>query len=151
MPSTMTVARSRTARIIWLSVGLLMTGTAFIGVFLPVIPTTGPVLLAGFAFSKSSERFDRWLVDHRWFGPTVRSWRHHRGFTQRVKVLAAIFIALTFSLTTWWLLQGDGSIWLPVALNAFAVGLVVWIWRRPTVSDEERAGLMAIPYEQLAA
>lgn len=147
----MAVTHRRSVRLLWLTVGLLMTGIAFVGIFLPVIPTTGPVLLAAFAFSKSSERFDRWLVDHAWFGPTVRSWRRHRGFTKRVKVLATVFIALTFSLTTWALLGAGGTIWVPIALDVFAVGLVWWIWRRPTVSDEERDVLMAIPYEQLAA
>ncbi len=145
----MASARSRTARLIWLGLGLLMTGIAFVGIFLPVIPTTGPVLLAAFSFSKSSERFDRWLVDHRWFGPTVRSWRHHHGFTHRVKVLAAIFIALTFTLTTWVLVSRGTSLWLPLSLDAFAVALTVWIWRRPTVTEDERDVLMAIPYEQL--
>jgi uncharacterized membrane protein YbaN (DUF454 family) len=145
----MASARSRTARIVWLTLGLLMTGIAFVGIFLPVIPTTGPVLLAAFSFSKSSERFDRWLVDHRWFGPTVRSWRHHHGFTQRVKVLAATFIAITFALTTWAFIARGASIWWPVGLDVFAVALTVWIWRRPTVSEDEREVLMAIPYEQL--
>ncbi len=144
------MARGRTARTIWLTVGLFMTGLAFVGIFLPVIPTTGPVLLAAYAFSKSSEKFDRWLVDHKWFGPTVRSWRHHHGFTQRVKVLATVFITLTFALTTWALVSRGSSVWLPISLDAFAVGLTIWIWRRPTVTESERDVLMAIPYEQLA-
>ena len=147
----MAVAKSRPARTIWLVVGLLMTGMAFVGVVLPGIPTTGPILLAGYAFSKSSEKFDRWLVNHRWFGPTVRSWRTHHGFTMRVKRLSAVFIALTFSITTYFFLsRGVWWVW-PAALDAFAVLLVIWIWRRPTVSDEQRDVLMGIPYEQLAA
>lgn len=147
----MAVAKSRTARTIWLSIGLLMTGLAFVGVFLPVIPTTGPILLAGYSFSKSSEKFDRWLVNHRWFGPTVRSWRAHHGFTLRVKRLATFFIAVTFSLTTWWMLSRGAAVVWPLALDTFAVLLVTWIWLRPTVSLEERETLMDIPYEQLAA
>ena len=148
----MPVSTSRTARILWRSLGFLMVGIAFVGIFLPLIPTTGPVLLAAYSFSKSSARFDRWLVNHRWFGPTVRSWRLHRGFTMRVKRLSAFFIVLTFSITTWWLVSmGGPSVWVAVGLDVFAIMLISWIWRRPTVSEDDRLGLMAIPYEQLVA
>ena len=39
------------------------------------------LLLAAFFFSKSSERFDDWLVRNRLFGKIVRDWRAGLGFT----------------------------------------------------------------------
>jgi uncharacterized membrane protein YbaN (DUF454 family) len=146
-------ARSRLVRGLHFALGLSMLGIAIVGALVPGIPTTGPVLLAAFAFSKSSERFDRWMVSHRTFGPVVRSWRLHRGFTVRVKRLAAIFIALSFGFTTFatatW--GTPWPVWAYVAFNGFAVLLTWWIVTRPTVSNEDRESLMAMTYEEVMA
>ncbi len=131
-----------------MALGFLMLGIALIGVVLPTIPTTGPVLLAAYSFSKSSERFDRWMVTHRTFGPIVRSWRVRHGFTLRVKRLAAFFIALTFGLTVW--LTGM-PLWADASFIAFAVLLTTWIITRPTISTDDRAWLMGLSYEEVIA
>ncbi len=144
----MAMARSRVARALYLVLGFFMLGIALIGVVLPTIPTTGPVLLAAFSFSKSSERFDRWMVSHRTFGPIVRSWRVRRGFTMKVKRLAAFFIALTFTLTV----RYTGMpLWADVSFVAFAVLLTTWIVTRPTISTDDRDKLMRLSYEEVMA
>lgn len=148
VPAPMAHARTRVARGLFFSLGILMLGIALIGIALPTIPTTGPVLLAAYAFSKSSEKFDRWMVSHRTFGPIVRSWRIRRGFTVRVKRLAAFFIALSFGLTVG---LTSMPLWVDVAFVTFAVLLTWWIVTRPTISEEDRVGLMALTYEEVAA
>ena len=52
------------ARLTWLVVGLLALALAVLGIFLPLLPTTPLVLLAAFAFARSSERLHQWLLDH---------------------------------------------------------------------------------------
>ncbi len=141
-------ARSRVARGLYFSLGIVMLGIALVGIVLPTIPTTGPVLLAAFSFSKSSERFDRWMVSHRTFGPIVRSWRIRRGFTLRVKRLAAFFIALSFGLTVG---LTSMPLWADVSFVAFAVLLTWWIVTRPTISEDDRDILMALTYEEVKA
>jgi uncharacterized membrane protein YbaN (DUF454 family) len=142
----MAIAKSRISRTAFLVLGLLMIGIAFAGIVIPGLPSTGPILLAGYAFSKSSERFDRWLLDHRLFGLVVRSWRLHHGFTRRVKQFSLAGITATFGLsvylTSWPLPVNIGFI-------AFAVLLSVWIWMRPTVGSADRAELMELSYEEL--
>lgn len=41
-------------------------------------PTTPLVLLALWAFSRSSQRFHDWILEHRVLGPPVRRWRRER-------------------------------------------------------------------------
>jgi uncharacterized membrane protein YbaN (DUF454 family) len=51
----------------WAAVGL-----ATAGVFIPGLPTTVFVLIAFYCFSRSSPRTARWLIEHRWLGPSLR-------------------------------------------------------------------------------
>ena len=112
-----------------MGLGLIFVCIGIVGVWIPLIPTTGPVLLAAYLFSKSSARFDRWLVNHRVFGPVVRDWRAGRGFTVRLKLVAVVAIAATFSLTVGFALDNAP---IRVGLVALAIGLVVYILRLPT-------------------
>ena len=100
-----------------------------VGIWLPLIPTTAPILLAAFLFSKSSERFDRWLVEHRIFGPIIRDWRAGRGFTARLKAAAVIGVTLSFTITVGFLLD---NAMVRVLLGLFGIGLIIYILRLPT-------------------
>ena len=116
-------------RIILAALGFLSLGLAIVGVVLPGIPTTGPVLLAAFLFSRSSERFDRWLVEHRLFGPIVRDWRAGRGFTARAKMISVVAIALTFSIT---IVLGVSNPAVRGGLVGLAIAIAAYIVRLPT-------------------
>lgn len=48
-------------RFFYIALGMFATGVALIGVFLPGIPTTFPLIVALWAFSKSSEKLYTWL------------------------------------------------------------------------------------------
>ena len=123
------LVRSRALRIVLMGLGLLFVGIGFVGAFLPLVPTTGPILLAAFLFSISSVRFDHWLTHHRIFGPIVRDWRAGRGFTMRLKVAAVVAIAVTFTITVAFAID---STLVRVLLIGLAVGLVVYILQLPT-------------------
>ena len=121
--------RNRTARVSLLALGWVFVGIGFAGVVLPLVPTTGPILLAAFLFSLSSARFDRWLSEHRIFGPIVQDWRAGQGFTARLKATAIIAIAVTFSITV--ILAIDVTP-IRILLVGLALGLVTYIVRLPT-------------------
>ncbi|HSR44923.1 MAG TPA: YbaN family protein [Acidimicrobiia bacterium] len=116
-------------RHLYLGAGLLSIGLAIAGTVLPIVPTVPLVLLAGFFFSRSSERFDTWLVGHPLFGPIIRDWRAGLGFTVRAKVIAVSAIALSFSLT---LLVAVESAAGRAAMVALALAVVAYIVTRPT-------------------
>ena len=106
----------------------MFVGIGFVGIALP-LPTTGPILLASFLFSLSSARFDRWLSEHRVFGPLVRDWRAGEGFTLRLKVTAIIAIMVTFTIT---LTFAINNTLVGLLLKALEIGLVIYIIRLPT-------------------
>ena len=60
-------------------VGSLSIGLAFLGIFLPLLPTTPFLLLAAACYLRSSDRFYHWLIYHKWFGNYIRNYREGRG------------------------------------------------------------------------
>lgn len=69
---------SATARFVYLGLGWFFFGIGILGAFLPVLPTTPFMILALWAFSKSSRRLRAWLYNHRIFGPPLQKWQQHR-------------------------------------------------------------------------
>ena len=116
-------------RWVYTAAGLASIGLAIIGTVLPVVPTVPLVLLAGFFFSRSSERFDRWLVEHTVFGPIITDWRAGLGFTVRAKLVAVVAIVASFGLT---LLIAVGSTAGRIGMILLAVSVIFYIVSRPT-------------------
>ncbi len=127
----MTLVKSRTLRGVFIALGFVWVGIAFAGVAIPGIPTTGPILLAAFFFSKSSERFDSWLVTNKYFGSIVRDWRAGAGFTVVAKTVAVTAIVISFGITTWFFLTNP---WVRAGMWSLAMALAVFIVSRPTKS-----------------
>ena len=55
------------------------------------------MLLALWAFSKSSRRFHDWLYAHRIFGPPLRQWSTHRVIPVKAKVLSVVTMTASFT------------------------------------------------------
>lgn len=94
----------------WLltTIGLLFVGLATLGVFLPVLPTTPFLLVAGACFAKSSPRLHRWLLANKTFGPLIYHWQTTRSIPKKAKTISLISIALTsawscYMLEQWYL------------------------------------------------
>jgi len=78
-------------RIILLALGWVCVGLAFIGIFLPGIPTTPFLIVALWAFAQSSKKFHAWLLNHKRFGPILQNWESHRVVPRKAKILMVIF------------------------------------------------------------
>ncbi len=92
----------------WFALGWVMVAFGFIGALLPVMPTTIFLILATGCFSHSSPRFERWLLDHKWFGPSIRSWRERGAIPRKAKLLAigsmagGYIVLLLTAAPVWW-------------------------------------------------
>ena len=75
-------------RVAWQAVGsgALLLGT--LGVALPLLPTTPFVILAAFAFARSSPAMHDWLLRSRIFGPIIADWHTNGAIALRYKGLA---------------------------------------------------------------
>ena len=96
----MIIDRGAFMRYILIAIGLIAAIVGFIGIVVPLLPTTPFLLLAAVCFSRSSERFNRWLVNTKIYGEYVESFKRDRGFTlkKKFKILMSLYIVIAFSI-----------------------------------------------------
>ena len=94
---------------------------ATVGVLLPLIPTTPFVLLAAFAFMKSSRRLHDWLINHRIFGKLIVDWRRHGAIGRSAKIVSIGSMVAVFALSV--ALQAPG--WV-LAVQAPILAICAW-------------------------
>ncbi|SIO47579.1 hypothetical protein SAMN05444722_2430 [Rhodovulum sp. ES.010] len=114
-------------RAAWLITGAVALGLGVLGIFLPLLPTTGFLLLAAFCFARSSPVLYHWLLRHPHLGTPILHWREHRAISTRAKRLALLSMAATILIS---LALGVG---VPIlALQVVILSAVaVFIWTRP--------------------
>lgn len=119
-----------TARWGLLVFGWLMVALGMIGVVVPGLPTTVFLIIAVWAFSKCSVRFQRWLWEHKTFGQPIQAWHLHRVIPVKAKVMASGMMTLSFVYVTFFVAED----WVfPVVLAAVLVPSSAWILTRASV------------------
>ncbi len=113
---------------------LTFSGFAFLalgglGVMLPVLPTTPFILLAAACFSRSSPRFERWLIDHPKIGHHVTAWRQNRAIPMRAKIVAIASMACSLAIL---LIAGNAPAALNICVAAILVACAAFVATRPT-------------------
>jgi uncharacterized protein len=93
----------------YFALGILCVGLGYVGVVVPGMPTTVFMLVALWSFKRSSPRFERWLLEHRLFGPPLRDWERDRSIKRSTKIIAV------------------STLWVSIAISC------AFFWSRPTV------------------
>jgi uncharacterized membrane protein YbaN (DUF454 family) len=87
-------------RLAYLALAWACFGLGVVGLLLPVVPTTPFMLVALWAFSRSSRRFHDWLYHHRIFGPPLQRWRRERVVPWWTKAIALSSMAASMAYVT---------------------------------------------------
>lgn len=104
----------------------LIMGAA--GVATPLVPATPFLLVAVWAFARSSPPLEAWLIAHPRLGPPLHAWRSRRAIPRPAKAVA--MASLLGSGTGLLILGANGTV-LAVAGATFA-GVGSWILSRPS-------------------
>jgi hypothetical protein len=112
-----------------LGIGWSAVGLAMLGVFLPLLPTTPFLLVAAWAFGRSSIRLRRRLYNDRMFGPMLQNWERHGAIPLWAKMLATGVMLLTFVGLTQ---RETIPFWVLILIGMLLAAVSVWIVTRPS-------------------
>ena len=111
------------SRAAYAGLGLIFVALGIIGAILPLMPSTVFFICALWAFKRSSERLEHWLLTNRVIGPALRDWDRDRSMKRSTKILAIVMI---------WIAIGTSiaivhKLWVRVMLAIIAVALTVYL------------------------
>ena len=119
-------------RMILISLGWFCVGLGFIGIFVPGIPTTIFLIIALWAFTKSSKKLRNWLLNHKKFGPILNNWQQHKVVPRRAKILMVILMSLA-SILFYYSLQ---NLYLTIGLVIILVLVAIYVISLPSKIPE---------------
>ena len=117
---------------ILISLGWLCVGLGFVGVFVPGIPTTIFLIIALWAFTKSSKKLRHWLLNHKRFGPILNNWQQHKVVPRRAKILMVVLMSLAVVLF-YYSLQ---NLYLAIGLIIILVSVAIYVISLPSKIPE---------------
>lgn len=112
---------------IWFIGGAASVTLGALGIFLPLLPTVPFFLLAAFCFARSSEMAHNWLINHKLFGPAIKSWNETGAISMQVKRMATLTILVGFLIAIFL----DLRLWLLLLHFTILSGVTIFIWTRP--------------------
>jgi len=115
---------TRIKRAILLFLGILALILGFIGVFVPLLPTTPFLLIASYCFVRSSNRFNSWLLDNSILGPFFRDYVEKRAIKRKIKWITLLVLWTTI-LTSIFLIKS--LLWVKILLIVIAIGVTIHI------------------------
>lgn len=117
-----------------MALGYLSFGLGFIGIFLPILPTTPFMIVALWAFSKGSEKMHNWLLNHPRFGTALQAWEKHKVIPIKAKLTALVFILASITYITFF---ANVPIYAVIMSVSTMVCAITYVLTRPSkVKDE---------------
>ena len=116
-------------RFLYLVLGWLSIGLAIVGVLLPVLPTAPFLILAVWAFGRSSPALAEKIRSHKTFGPVIRQWQDHGLIPVKAKIAAVVMMSIT---GTFLLLYSPAPLWLGIGVCVTMVLVAIYVVSRPS-------------------
>lgn len=117
----------------YLILGVLLVGIGFLGIFLPLLPTTIFLILASACFMRSSPRANEWLRNHKWLGAYLRNYQDKTGLTIKSKIIYIFILWLSIGFSAMVLTKDFG---IQVILFIIAVGVTLHLITIKTQKEE---------------
>ena len=109
-------------KILFIIAGSVCLALGFIGMFVPVLPTTPLVLLAAFLFSRSSERLSSWIAQTPIYRAYVEPFKQSGGISlpRKMRILAISYSVMGFLVQkpVVWIVLAAVAIFLAVLMLA---------------------------------
>jgi hypothetical protein len=112
-----------------LGAGWICVALGAVGIIMPLFPTTPFLLVAVWAFSKSSPELAERIRNHRIAGRYVREWQDEGVIPVGAKVIAVAMMAAMLAYLQFW---SDAPAWVVVAAAIAMAGIAGFILSRPS-------------------
>jgi hypothetical protein len=112
----------------FLALGWASVGLGIAGVILPVLPTTPFLLVALWAFTRSSPELAERIRNHPRLGPYIRDWKEFGVIPRKAKLLAVTMMAGSFAYL-WF--ASETPLWAAVAVASALIAVAAYIVTRP--------------------
>ena len=120
---------------LWMGLGFISLGMAYIGFVVPGIPFSIFLVFSAYCFAKSNKRMHDWLYNHKYFGPFLTNWVEKKVFPTWAKYM--MILVMSSTLIFLWLTTGNvkAVVWS----GGFMALVAIWAWRYPgSVAEQER-------------
>jgi hypothetical protein len=107
--------------------GWVFLAVGLVGLFLPLLPGTVFLILSAACFTRSSPRFERWLLTHPNLGPPIRRWRETGAIPGSAKAFAIASLCVSWAI----LLLTDTPYTVKIVALPVFCGVAVFILTRP--------------------
>jgi uncharacterized protein len=114
---------------LYLAAGWISVGLAIMGVIMPILPTTPFLLVAVWAFSRSSPELAERIRNHKTFGPFVRNWQDAGVIPTRAKFLA---VAMMAGASDYLWFYSAAPHWAALMIIAAMVPIAIYVLSRPS-------------------
>jgi uncharacterized membrane protein YbaN (DUF454 family) len=113
--------------LLWRTGALASLAIGIVGVAVPVLPTVPFLIVAAWAASKGWPSLERWLLEHRTYGPHIRRWRERHVVPRMAKIWATLTMLGSAVLLQFLDFPG----WFRVTGPLSMLIVAIWLWRRP--------------------
>jgi len=110
-------------RLIFLG-GFISLTLGIIGIVIPILPTTPFLLLASAAFAKSSEKFNKWLLNNKVLGAYIRNYKEGKGMPLKIKVITLLLLGISISISILFLMN---LFWIQILLFCISIAVSIHI------------------------
>lgn len=124
-------------KIVYISLGTLFVILGFIGVLLPVMPTTPFLLVAAWFYSRSSDKFHNWLLTNKILGKYIYNYINKRGMEYKDKVISLISLWLAMPTTIYFVENMHARIVVGIVLVSVSIHILTLNTIKADISDKE--------------
>ncbi|HWP30972.1 MAG TPA: YbaN family protein [Fimbriimonadales bacterium] len=127
-------------RSLFLVAGFFFAGLGFVGMFVPLMPTTIFLVLSLFCFGRSSPYWENRLLANPLLGDALKNWQEHKSISRKHKILAIFTLWISLGISMICL----SELWLRMLLFVLGMFLTLYLLTLRTYRET-----MNVPKESL--
>jgi len=113
--------------------GMFSLIIGFIGLLVPIMPTSPFLIIAAVCFFRSSEKMYNWLIHHRIFGRYIRGYLDYRALPLSTKIFSVLFLWIAIGTSLWLFVK---TLWIALLILAITFAVSIYLLRLKTLSKE---------------